>query len=85
MADAAAEEPPAAVEDDRSAPDEPQVISTDPAPPEAVEPEVSSLVADVLARAAALQFPEGLLMYACILADIFQTCAPCPVRSSHWR
>lgn len=36
-------------------------------------------------RVAALQFPEGLLMYACILADIFQTCAPCPVRSSHWR
>jgi 2-(3-amino-3-carboxypropyl)histidine synthase len=27
------------------------------------------------ARCVALQFPEGLLLYACTLADIFQTCA----------
>jgi 2-(3-amino-3-carboxypropyl)histidine synthase len=26
----------------------------------------------------ALQLPEGLLMYACLLADIFQSCVPCP-------
>jgi 2-(3-amino-3-carboxypropyl)histidine synthase len=27
------------------------------------------------AQAVALQFPEGLLMYSCILADVFRKCA----------
>jgi hypothetical protein len=30
------------------------------------------------ARTVALQFPEGLLMFACTLADILETCAPAP-------
>ncbi len=34
------------------------------------------------ARCVALQFPEGLLLYACTLADIFQTCAAAAPRGA---